>query len=179
MDRLVCEMERRFDDETAVPLLKSISVCHPDSKQFLDTDILQPLIEAYKLDQTGSLSSQIDVCKLMLKQCPKPEDIAQLITLLNPASGFPDLRRLLQLALTVPIANVAAERSFSSMRNIRTYTRSTMAEQRLSTIALLNIENELAKKIDLDKMVDVFARLPSLRDTCGGLADTNSRRLEL
>jgi len=54
-----------------------------------------------------------------------------------------------------------------------------MAEQRLSTIALLNIENELAKKIDLDKMVDVFAKLPSLRDTCGGLADTNSRRPEL
>jgi hypothetical protein len=116
-------MERRFNDETVMPLLKSISVCHPDSKLFLDTDTLQPLIEAYKLDQTGSLLSQIDVCKLMLKQCSnssKPEDIAQLITLLNPASGFPDLRRLLQLALTVPIANVAAERSFSSMRNIRT-----------------------------------------------------------
>lgn len=154
-------------------------MCHPDSKLFLDTDTLQPLIEAYKLDQTGSLLSQIDVCKLMLKQCSKPEDIAQLITLLNPASGFPDLRRLLQLALTVPIANVAAERSFSSMRNIRTYIRSTMAEQRLSTIALLNIESELAKKIDLDKMVDVFARLPSLRDASGGLADTNARRLEL
>jgi len=47
-------MERRFNDETVMPLLKSISVCHPDSKLFLDTDTLQPLIEAYKLKGAGS-----------------------------------------------------------------------------------------------------------------------------
>jgi hypothetical protein len=77
------------------------------------------------------------------------------------------LRRLLQLALTVPVANAAAERSFSSMRKIRTYIRSTMGEQRMSSIALLNTESEMAKTVDLDQVVDIFAKLPSLRDTSG------------
>jgi len=51
-----------------------------------------------------------------MKQTGKPRDIPDLISKLNPAGGFPDLRRLLQLALTVPIANVAAEEcSFSNL----------------------------------------------------------------
>jgi len=37
-----------------------------------------------------------------------------------------------------------------------------MVEQRLSGIALLNIENELAKNIDYDKVVDTFKTMPPL-----------------
>ena len=79
-----------------------------------------------------------------MKKTDKPSDILDLISKLNLAGDFPDLRRLLQLKLTLPIANVAAERLFSSLRKIRTYVRSTMVEHRLSGIAVLNIENELA-----------------------------------
>ena len=39
-----------------------------------------------------------------------------------------------------------------------------MVKQRLSGIAVLNIEHELAKKIDYDKVVDIFKTVPSLRD---------------
>ena len=91
----------------------------------MDFEVLRPLIDAYQLDPTCSLASQIDICKLLLKQTDKLRNIPDLISKLIPAGGFPDLRQLLQLALTVPIANVAAERSFSSMRKIRTYVRST------------------------------------------------------
>jgi len=162
MDRLINEMEHRFGDDTTMPLFQAISASHPNSGAFLDFKVLHPLIDAYQLDSAGSLASQLDVCELMLKQTEKPRNIPDLISKLNPAGGFPDLRRLLQLALTVPIANVAAERSFSSLRKIRTYVRSTMVEQCLSGIALLNIENELAKNIDYDKIVDTFKTKPSL-----------------
>jgi len=62
---------------------------------------------------------------------------------LVPVKGFPNLCRLLQLAYIVPVANVAAESSFLSMRKIRTYIRSTMIEQRLSCIALLSLKVNL------------------------------------
>jgi len=65
------------------------------------------------------------------------------------------------------------------MRKIRTYIRSTMTEQRLSCIALLSIESELTNSIDVNQLVDIFTKLPSLRDTTGELATTNVRRLEL
>ena len=161
-------------------MIQSIGAGHPDSKQFLSMDVLRPLIDAYKLDKTGALSSQIDVCKILLSRASTPaEDIPDVISMLKPAGGFPDLRNMLQLALTVPVANVAAERSFSSMRKIRTYVRSSMKEQRLSAIATLSIECDLAKNINIDEVVDTFAKLPSLRDQLGELSNDNKRRMQL
>ena len=57
-----------------------------------------------------------------------------------------------------------------------------MVEQRLSGIALLNIENELAKNIDNDKVVDTFKTMPPLRDAAIPAEDSTevcARRLEL
>jgi hypothetical protein len=64
----------------------------------------------------------------------------------TPPDGFPDLRQVLQLALTVLVANVAAERSFSCMRRVRSYVRSSMKEDRLSALSNINIETDLVKK---------------------------------
>ena len=55
-----------------------------------------------------------------------------------------------------------------------------MVKQRLSGIALLNIE--LAKNIDNDKVVDTFKTMPPLRDAAIPAEDSTevcARRLEL
>jgi hypothetical protein len=76
VDNLIHEMERRFNDEETLPLLQSIGACHPDSSKFLDIDTVRPLEDADKLDETGTLSSQIDVCKLLInRSADKPSDI--------------------------------------------------------------------------------------------------------
>ena len=51
------------------------------------------------------------------KGLAQPTDISSLLQFLAPAF-FPSLRKVLQLALTVAIANVSAGRSFSCMRRI-------------------------------------------------------------
>lgn len=181
MDRLIAEMDRRFgEDEMRTPLLKGIAACHPASADFMSMHVLQPLVDAYQLDKTGSLSSQIDVCKLLIaSNKPRPTSISDVIVMLTPPDGFPDLRRVLQLALTIPVANVTSERSFSCMRRIRTYVRSSMKEDRLSALSNINIENDLAKNIDFDKMINIFAKMPKLRDCTGVLGSHNVRRLDL
>jgi hypothetical protein len=73
----------------------------------------------------------------------------------------------LNLALSEPVANVAAERLFSCMRRIRTYVRNSIKEDRLSALSNINIENDLAKNIDLDELVDSFSRMPNFRDCTG------------
>jgi len=78
-----------------VPLLKSLSACHPESEEFLTIDVLCPLVEAYNLDNTGKLMSHNRVLQAAYR--------GNLIAMLVPAKGFPDLRRPLQLALTVPV----------------------------------------------------------------------------
>jgi len=52
----------------------------------------------------------------------------------------------------------------------------------LHGIAVLNIENELAKNIDYDKVVDIFKTVPSLRDAAlaaGDSTELSARRLKL
>jgi hAT family C-terminal dimerisation region len=82
---------------------------------------------------------------LIASKKPRPVSISDVIVILTPRTdGFPDLRQVLRLALTVPVANVASERSFSCMRKIRTFVRSSIKEDRLSALSNLNIENDLA-----------------------------------
>ncbi|XP_008181084.1 zinc finger MYM-type protein 1-like [Acyrthosiphon pisum] len=49
------------------------------------------------------------------------------------------------------------ERSFSTMRRVKTWLRTTMAEDRFSSLALLNIERDLSNKIDSEVIVNKFA----------------------
>ena len=53
--------------------------------------------------------------------------------------AFPNIRRLLLIACTLPIRCVEAERSFSLMKRIKTCTRSTMCEERFSDLAIVAV----------------------------------------
>ncbi|CAN7997253.1 unnamed protein product [Ixodes pacificus] len=52
-----------------------------------------------------------------------------------------------------------AERSFSKLKLIKTYLRSTMADDRLSLLAILSIENRIASNLDMPQAVAQFATL--------------------
>ena len=71
--------------------------------------------------------------------------------------AFPDLLRLTCIALTVPVTSATAERSFSALKRIKTYLRSTMGQERLSHISIISIQRELSKFIDYDEVLDNFA----------------------
>lgn len=45
-----------------------------------------------------------------------------------------------------------------------------MTEQRLSAIANIAIETDMAKLIDFDKVVIIFARMPNVRDCSASLS---------
>ena len=59
-------------------------------------------------------------------------------------------------ALTIPVASASAERSFSVLKQVKTYLRSTMGQQRLNDLAVLAIERDLSKSLDYDSVVDNF-----------------------
>ena len=71
--------------------------------------------------------------------------------------AFPALTKLLQIALTIAVSTAQCERSFSALKRIKTYLRSTMSEQRLVDLAVLSIERDLSRKLSMDTIVDHFA----------------------
>ena len=74
----------------------------------------------------------------------------------------------LQISVTLPVSNASAERTFSAMKRIKSWLRASMGNSRLSDLAVINVNLEVAKKIgkDPDAVNDHFTK--------GG-----NRRLEL
>src|SRR6218665_4227695 len=48
-------------------------------------------------------------------------------------------------------------------KQIKSYTRSTMDEIRLSDLSMLNIEKELSENLDFISVVDIFAKMKTRR----------------
>ncbi len=63
---------------------------------------------------------------------------------------FPGILRLIQILMTVPVSPATAERSFSALRKMKSYLRSTMGEERLSGLATLYIHSKINLDLDLD-----------------------------
>ena len=91
------------------------------------------------------------------------EDVMKELLMLH---GFPEVYRLIKVALTIPVTSATAERSFSVLKRIKTYMRATMGQERLTHLAVLSVERELSKNLDLDLVIDRFR-------------DMHQRRLQL
>ena len=60
------------------------------------------------------------------------------------------------IACTLPISSAEAERSFSLFRQIKTYTRSTMTEERLSSLAIIAMH--YSERILVDEVCHTFVQ---------------------
>ena len=59
--------------------------------------------------------------------------------------------------LTIPDTVASAERSFSKLKLVKNYLHSTMSQDRLVDLARLNIESEIARKINFDNVITRIA----------------------
>lgn len=74
---------------------------------------------------------------------------------------FPEFSSVVHILAVIPATSCSAERSFSELRRLKTYLRSTMGQQRVSNIALINIERAYANSVvnnDMDHIIDIFGR---------------------
>ena len=56
----------------------------------------------------------------------------------------------------MPVTVASGERSFSKLKLIKTYFQSTISQERLDNLAMLSIENDIAKTIDLEDILRNF-----------------------
>ena len=74
---------------------------------------------------------------------------------------YPGVYVALVTLLTYPVSTSTAERSFSSIKRPKSPLRSTMTDERLSSLAILHIHKH--KNVDIDRLVTEFARLKGRR----------------
>ena len=69
---------------------------------------------------------------------------------------LPNFTKLIKITWTVPLSSCSAERSFSCLRRVKTCVRSMMGQERLSSLALLQIERDI--RMDNEQVMDRFVR---------------------
>ena len=68
---------------------------------------------------------------------------------------FPYIYHVLKILGTVPVTSCECERSISVIRRLKTHLRSTMAQERFSSLALIHIRHDFM--LDLDQIINTFA----------------------
>ena len=82
-----------------------------------------------------------------------PIDILNFLKRLN---CFPNATIAYRILLTIPVTVALAERSFSKLKLLKSYLRSTMTQERLSGLALIAIENDILENVSYEELIEEF-----------------------
>lgn len=159
LDRMVAEMDQRFSSLNN-QILRGVQACNPGSDSFLCEERLRGLSDHYKIDLK---SEEILVAKNYLAH--KMESLSNIQCVFNLLDKvmFPTLTQVLQVSLTIPVNSCSCERSFSVLRRLHTWLRSTMGQDRLHHLALLSVEREELGKLSQSQVIDRFAKMKHRR----------------
>ena len=70
---------------------------------------------------------------------------------------FPNACISFKILLTIPVTIASIKRSFSKLKLIKSYLRSTMSRERLSELAILSIEKEMLAELECKNLISNFA----------------------
>lgn len=70
---------------------------------------------------------------------------------------FPNLSVTLRIFLTMPVTVAHGERSFSKLKIIKNYLRSSMSQNRLTNLAVISIEKDICNSLDMTDLIKEFA----------------------
>ena len=114
----------------------------------------------------------------MLRCCKSKQTIGKFKSLSNATevflskseevrSLFSEVIKLLNLMMVVPASSATAERSFSCLRRLKTWLRSSMTQTRLNSVALLHAHRDVEPNLDL--VLKDFVGLNELRTRIFGI----------
>ncbi|XP_052809394.1 zinc finger MYM-type protein 1-like [Mya arenaria] len=148
-DRLIVA-EERFRAQYLIP-----------SKLNLCTDGMVDLIFAgYSVDlPQGNQSFHNEVRRWkarwqLMDENDKPSTLGETVASTNP-DLYKGVYTVLTILLTMPASSATAERSFSVMRRVKTYLRSTMRTERMTGLALMHVYRDV--NIDIDQKSPVWS----------------------
>ena len=84
----------------------------------------------------------------------RPDSVASTLKALN-FNGFENIKVALRILATLPVTSCECERSISALRRLKTYNRSTMLEDRLNGLALMQIHQEI--ELDVQEVINKFS----------------------
>ena len=165
LDHLISELSTRFDESSShfllqfVKLLPSEIIKHPSRFTQAEFDDLLKFYED-DLPSSRAFTAELDLwqhywcserCMAIAENLNTPEKVLKNME----KDLYPNIHVLLVLAATVPVTSCECERSFSMLRLIKTSLRSTMTQERLNGLAMIQYNHHIP--LEADEVVEEFA----------------------
>ena len=122
----------------AIKCLGIIPSCFSSSEKADDNEMLK--IFRNDISFESAVKTELQLWPTYFRDKELPETTQSLLQHANPLV-FPNIRKMLIHIMILPVTLCEAERSFSTLRRIKTYLCSTMKQERLTGLALLNVHN--------------------------------------
>ncbi|XP_050064885.1 52 kDa repressor of the inhibitor of the protein kinase-like [Aphis gossypii] len=169
INRIASELEKRrqaydFYYTKFIVLHKLISLSVSEIIEYANK-----LQECYKDDIEKAFSTECIHFKSYLESsnkqinCIFPLQMCKLLREDSLTDVYPNIDIALRIYVYTPISNCTTERSFSCLKRIKNYLRSTMGTTKLNSLAILNIEADLLSTLNCDDLIDAFAEEKSRR----------------
>ena len=120
----------------------------------IDEDSFSEMMDLYASDfNRVLLKSQLQILQTKFSDTPKPVRFSAikefLISLSQTRSLLSEVVKLMKLVLVMPATNATSERSFSALRRVKTYLRSSMKQSRLNHLMILHVHKEMTDSLNL------------------------------
>ena len=160
-------MEQRFNE---LDHLEFLTLSHVSEFEKYGESFPEHALQVLAKSRYGTLFNieelRTELALLYQDDALRGEDISLVLKKINEQGltvPFAQAAKLLNLILTLPMTTVSSERSFSALGRIKTAFRNRMSDERLSSLALISIESELANTIDNNDVITKFAAMRQRR----------------
>ena len=160
LDHLQSEMKTYFNP-TNDAVLSSLFNLLPELVAVGDRNPdIEAALEFYENDLPSPHVVDVELLRWKRKWCSTedadlPTSAVQTLAACD-REFFPNIHTLIRILCTLPITSAECERSFSTLRRLKTYLRSTMSSERESGLALMNINYH--RDINIEEVINTFAQ---------------------
>jgi hypothetical protein len=112
------------------------------------------------VDYTADLMGEIESFRWCFgNQLKRMSSVSEVLALLKDVdmSTYSKLLSAVVIFVTLPVTVASAERSFSKLKLIKNYLRSSISQDRMDSLAILSIENKETWSLNMEKLIDKFA----------------------
>ena len=152
LDHLLAELDKRFSShqKTAFQGLYLVPPVLVTEDLGTVSSVVMKVGELYTSDlpNVSCLSGEIHNWYTKWKSEEKDHGSTSLPSTLSStlpriSSFYPNIKALITILCTLPVTSCTAERSFSGLKRIKTVLRSSMSNERLSSLTLLHIHPDI------------------------------------
>ena len=162
LDLVIGEIKERFaaDDHDIICALGDVVLSDKSSEDCSE----EKVAKFYQLDKDLIQAVKAIFSNFLLQlTCGTrrtPTALAKIMSVNKLGVILPTFFRLCKILAVIPATSCSAERSFSCLRRLKTYTRNTMGQNRLSCLAVVNLERAFTNRVmrNGDKIIDIFAQ---------------------